>query len=147
MGFSGAKKSQYHNQFTCMKALICDLMDLTKVHRQHAGVALQSSTSGAVSRPAKGAGSYSGQGGRIAPKGHPGRRRRIADSRGKLRAAGANRGQRGQIVQKRHFAMFVIISFLLILAKHKNIGTLLTLWAKGNRDSHLLWPLCPKTLA
>ena len=30
----------------------------------------------------KGAGSYSGQGGRIVRKGHPGRRRRIADSGG-----------------------------------------------------------------
>ena len=68
----------------------------------------------------KGAGSYSGQGGRIAQKGYPGRRKWIAGSRGKSRAAGANRGQWGQIVQKRHFAMFFIISFLLILAiKHK----------------------------
>ena len=65
----------------------------------------------------KGAGSYSGQGGRIARKGHPGRRRRIAGCGGKSRAAGANRRQQGQIVQKRHFAMFVIISFLLILEK------------------------------
>ena len=96
---------------------------------------------------AKGAGSYSGQGGRIARKGHPGRRKRIACSSGKSRAAGANRGQWGLIVQKRHFPMFFIISFLLILAKHKKISTLLPPWAKGNRGSHILWPHCPATLA
>ena len=68
----------------------------------------------------KGVGSYSGQGGRIARTGHPGRRKRIAGSRGKSRAAGANRGQRGQIVQKRHFAMFCCYNSLLILAQSKH---------------------------
>ena len=88
----------------------------------------------------KGAGSCSGQGANRA--------------KGTSRAPKANRGQQGQIagsrceiVQKRHFAMFVIISSLLILARHKKIGTLLPPWAKGNRGSHLLWPRCPATLA
>ena len=42
------------------------------------------------------------------------------------RAVRANRGQRGRILQKRHFAMFCYYNFLLILvqSKHKNRYTL-----------------------
>ena len=57
------------------------------------------------------------------------------------RAPEANRGQRGQIVQKRHYAWFCYCNFLLILAqsRHKKFGTLLLPWAKGHRGSRLLW--------
>ena len=54
-----------------------------------------------------------GRGGRIARKGHP------------ERAEVANRGQRGQIVQNGHFAMFVIVSFFVNFGKtYKNQYTL-----------------------
>ena len=75
----------------------------------------------------KGAGSYSGQGGGIARKGHPGRRKRIAGS------GGVSRGQRGRIIQKRHFAMFCYYNFLLIFAqsKHQKFGALLSPRKRG----------------
>ena len=55
--------------------------------------------------------------------------RGIQGTGGKSRAAGANRGQWGWIVQKRHFAMFCYYNSLLILAQSKHIkfGTLFTL--------------------
>ena len=59
----------------------------------------------------RGARSFSGQGRRIARKGHPGRREKIA-----------------AIAGKRHFAVFCSFLLLLILAqlKHLKFGALLT---------------------
>ena len=77
----------------------------------------------------KGAGTYSGQGGQIARKGHQGRRRRIAWSGGETSKNGI---------------LFCYYNFLLILAQSKHkFGTLLPPWAEGDRGSRLLWPRCP----
>ena len=53
----------------------------------------------------------------IKGRGGKSRERGILGAGGESRAAGANRGQWGQIMQKRHFAMFCYYYFLLILAQ------------------------------
>ena len=70
-------------------------------------------------------------------------------AKGASRAPAANRGQRGQIVQKMHFAMFCYYKFLLILAqsKYQMFDALLPPWAKGGSGSPVLWPYLPAEMA
>ena len=81
----------------------------------------------------------------IQGKGGELRERGIHGAGGESWAVRANHGQWGQIAQKRHFTMFCYYNFLLTLgqSKREKFGTLLPLWAKGDRGSHLLWPRCP----